>query len=687
MGRLIHLLRLFPVLLTPLGSAILTSCQLPASSRPADVREFRKNGEKSIRAQLSADGQHLGLRFLLKGKDAYATASLTKSTTALTFHQDAKAAATELGSKPATVPVFGPAVWRATADTLAFRLAPDNPKQGTLILAGGRELIAHRVEGKGRLTPLDQRPRSLKIVRSVNARTLAGEVFRDRCDALDRPGGTTGPVVLLTGTYPELVYLDRARRRLVFLTVPAEDAVGLPLQSQWDSGSHIARQLGSFIFRSNVVALLKNPFSTSRRFVASTTSIASAGIGRILSRLPDGPPPPVKPRAPMNLQEWQAELSGLCSAPQVGASLRIRLGGDEFFPDFVQAMQEARKEIDLQMYIFDNDDYAVSIADLLRKKSNEGLRVRVLMDEAASFSAANAPPESPMPADFTPPDNIVRYLRNDSSVQVRCMPMSALTASHTKIITVDRAIAWLGGMNIGREYRYDWHDMMVEVRGPLVPWIQHDFSMAWARHGWGGDFAVARRRLTSPARGAAENQPIPAGMIPVQPLYTSSSRQEIAKAQLAALNRSQQRVWVQNAYLSDDAYITALVNARYRGVDVRVVFPADNDNGIMAANNRAMVPLLRRHGIRVYLLPGMSHVKAALYDGWACVGSANFDRLSLRVNNEFSIGFSDPKTVRDLEQRLFETDFRRSREITGQPQPGPTDELMNALIRSLAGQL
>jgi phosphatidylserine/phosphatidylglycerophosphate/cardiolipin synthase-like enzyme len=107
----------------------------------------------------------------------------------------------------------------------------------------------------------------------------------------------------------------------------------------------------------------------------------------------------------------------------------------------------------------------------------------------------------------------------------------------------------------------------------------------------------------------------------------------------------------------------------------------------MAANNRAMVPLLRRHGIRVYLLPGMSHIKAALYDGWACVGSANFDRLSLRVNHEFSIGFSDPDMVSELEERLFKTDFLRSREVTGKPEPGPADELMHALVRSLAGQL
>jgi len=30
----------------------------------------------------------------------------------------------------------------------------------------------------------------------------------------------------------------------------------------------------------------------------------------------------------------------------------------------------------------------------------------------------------------------------------------------------------------------------------------------------------------------------------------------------------------------------------------------------------------------VWLYPGMSHVKAAVFDGWACLGSANWDKLS-----------------------------------------------------------
>jgi cardiolipin synthase len=77
-----------------------------------------------------------------------------------------------------------------------------------------------------------------------------------------------------------------------------------------------------------------------------------------------------------------------------------------------------------------------------------------------------------------------------------------------------------------------------------------------------------------------------------------------------------------------------------------------------------------RHGIRVYLYPSMSHVKVAVYDGWACFGSANFDKLSLQINEELNLGTSDPEIVDELMTRIFSPDFERSQELTA---PRETD--------------
>jgi len=82
------------------------------------------------------------------------------------------------------------------------------------------------------------------------------------------------------------------------------------------------------------------------------------------------------------------------------------------------------------------------------------------------------------------------------------------------------------------------------------------------------------------------------------------------------------------------------------------------------AENYAAPTLMLEQGIRVYIYPGFSHVKAAIYDGWACVGSANFDRLSLHLNRELNIASSAADFSSQVLERLFEPDFQAAPELT-----------------------
>jgi cardiolipin synthase len=155
------------------------------------------------------------------------------------------------------------------------------------------------------------------------------------------------------------------------------------------------------------------------------------------------------------------------------------------------------------------------------------------------------------------------------------MAMPALIATHTKMIIVDGRRAWLGGMNIGREYRCDWHDMMIEVTGPLVGWMQRSFARAWARHGWTGDLGelIAQFRTS---RKASAGIPVPAGAIPVRPLRGSALHSDIKDSQFAALRHARQSIWIQNAYITDshgDTFLsnvfTILAEARSKTVVIR----------------------------------------------------------------------------------------------------------------------
>jgi len=77
---------------------------------------------------------------------------------------------------------------------------------------------------------------------------------------------------------------------------------------------------------------------------------------------------------------------------------------------------------------------------------------------------------------------------------------------------------------------------------------------------------------------------------------------------------------------------------------------ASSFHGLMISSRRrsnlVLANYLLEHGVRVYFYPGMTHVKALLVDGWACLGSANLNHLSLRVCQEHNVASSDPPLPR-----------------------------------------
>jgi cardiolipin synthase len=360
----------------------------------------------------------------------------------------------------------------------------------------------------------------------------------------------------------------------------------------------------------------------------------------------------------MNLEHWECDLDQLVCKNNDRGSMMPLIDGEVFFVSMIQAIPEARESIDIQLYIFDSDDYALRIADLLTKRSRE-IKVRVLIDCLGSITAGQVPPQSGYYSHRKPPFSIANYLRQDSDIEVHALDNPWLTSDHTKLIVADHGKAYVGGMNIGREYRYEWHDMMVEVEGPIVGRLQKDFDKRWAFAGMGGDFAYALASMKRESFTGPEERD---DFIDIRPLYTRTGSAQILRAQLAAIRQANSYIYIEQPYVSEDEIISELIAARRRGVDVRIILPTRNDSGFMDSANLVAAKAFINNGVRVYGYPGMTHVKAAIYDGWACVGSANFDKLSLRINQETDLATSDRGFVGKLRRDLFEADFARSKE-------------------------
>ena len=412
-------------------------------------------------------------------------------------------------------------------------------------------------------------------------------------------------------------------------------------------------------------SVYENPVNRPVSHFASLGSLALKSTGGFLRRVAIGTTqmPALNGEIPdptyaevMDIEAFEKELDRITNTRRDTGRIRFLVDGDEYFGRLMEKIENAEQSIDIRTYIFDNDDFAVAMANSLRERS-EDVRVRIMLDSIGNMLAMQADPQS-LPVDHEHPLSMRMYIEQDSNVQVRNMTNPWFTGDHTKTTIIDRKIAFVGGMNIGREYRYDWHDLMMEVSGPVVDQLQFESDKAWSRGGLFGDFANALRFLQGKKEHADRDG------YPVRILQTRNFDSDIHKAQIAAIRNAKSHIIIENAYFSDDRTIYELAKARRRGVDVRIIIPSKGNHGPLNASNKVTINQLLEHGIRVYEYPGMSHVKAAVYDGWICVGSANFDKLSLQVNKELNLATSDSATVNALLEQVFIPDLMISREIT-----------------------
>ena len=555
------------------------------------------------------------------------------------------------------LPIHDGAEWNDVIRQVMTGLAPDGDNDAALTLVQGEEIVFYLAPGgELRVHRHEYKPAGRHVTHVVSEAE-----FSSHADALLRtryPGqdqllfqAGSGDVEL------SFVLFDFAHRQSVLIVAPPAEQGG----SLENLMRTLVRVPDTVILRGQALGALMRPVSSAARLAWFATQTAATLSPPV--HVPSGHPPEVTSRPGMDLDAWERELDDMDLPRRCPGTIVPLIDGEAFFTSLVQAVQDARKSVSIRLFIFDNDDYAVGIADLLKRRSAD-IRVRVLVDSLGTLGAGNDAPEG---AASRPSFSIARYLRADSNVAVRETPNTWLIADHTKTLIFDKRRAYLGGMNIGHEYRHEWHDMMVALDGPIVQRLQRDFDLAWAYAGLGGDLAYLR------ALGDGNQSAVASpgsNYVDIRPLYTRTFNPQVLRAQLAAMRNAKREIWVEQPYVSDDALVNALIEARGRGVDVRIVLPSSGDSRFMNSANLLAARALMRGGVRVYIYPGMTHVKAALYDGWACLGSANFDKLSLRVNRETNVATSDPVFAGRLRQELFEADFARSRELVEVPSTG-----------------
>ncbi len=345
----------------------------------------------------------------------------------------------------------------------------------------------------------------------------------------------------------------------------------------------------------------------------------------------------------------------------IATSVRLLWKGEDSFQTILDTIGRAEKFICLQFYIFKNDDTGVSISELLRQKSREGVKAYVLYDHFGSFGT---------------PRSFWREMRLEG-IKIRAShpfkwtaPLYYVHRDHRKLIVVDSKRAFTGGLNIANEYsgfhlrrrRRGWRDTGILLEGPIVNELFDTFKKSWTT--WGGE--KISFPSPSPQGGEGEGN----GCIPALPIfvYSRGGRKRMRNLLRYSIDHAQSRILLTTAYfIPSRKLIEKLETAVRRGVRVRLLVPGKSDIPAASYAGRAFFSRLLKSGIEIYTYLGeMLHAKAYLFDDrWSIIGSTNLDYQSFVYNDEGNVGILDLPFGREM-NRIFEEDLKNSVKIEGE---------------------
>lgn len=327
------------------------------------------------------------------------------------------------------------------------------------------------------------------------------------------------------------------------------------------------------------------------------------------------------------------------------ATPKMHIDGAEAYPAMERVIDNAKESLYVETFIFHDDESGRKIAQKIAKKKKEGLDVRVIIDGLGLKLKKN---------DI----RIYEYLKSEGvNVQIynkTLLGLHGINITHRKLIIADGEVGVTGGMNFGDEYEKVWHDSMTEFQGEVVQDMQREFLVDWKRAGG-----------NSPKNPPVLKAGKVYGNVPLRVVVTTAHEQkkryQIQDSTLTLIKNAKKKITFFGAYFSDDKLIDNLVEARKRGIDVELIVPKKGDSKIFDKLNELTAKKMIKSDIKFFFyLPRFSHIKAAIIDDFAVVGSANTDARSFRENQELNVIVEDPAFKQDLENRLVAKDISQS---------------------------
>jgi len=351
-----------------------------------------------------------------------------------------------------------------------------------------------------------------------------------------------------------------------------------------------------------------------------------------------------------------------------GNRVTLLFDGPATMREMMAAARAATSSINLETYIFDQDQVGNEFADVLIEKQRQGVAVNIMVDAVGAIATPAAFFERMRAA------GIRVLIFNPVNPAKAKGNWDLNNRNHRKLMVVDGKVAFTGGINISSTYansslfrskfkketadgaKVGWRDTHVKIEGPAVAPLQWSFVNLWVQQE-GGELPKAEYFPTLSAAGDKLIR-----VLAGNPEGDST----IYKALMVAIQESKKSIHITSAYfVPDQQIVDALGAAARRGVDVRLVLPGVSDHSMIRYAGQGFYDQLLRSGVKIFELQvAVLHAKTAVIDGaWSTIGSANIDRRSFLHNYELNVVVMDPAFGLAMES-AFNEDLRDSKEVT-----------------------
>ncbi|HEY4518631.1 MAG TPA: phosphatidylserine/phosphatidylglycerophosphate/cardiolipin synthase family protein [Candidatus Paceibacterota bacterium] len=348
--------------------------------------------------------------------------------------------------------------------------------------------------------------------------------------------------------------------------------------------------------------------------------------------------------------------------------ISLQFSAEEAWETQLADCASARESIYLEQYIFVDDVIGKKFLNILKDKAEQGIEVRMLLD---MFGSALFYLESRRIEEIRSWGVKLEFFNPIALWRLDNLFHWFSRRDHRKMLLVDERVVYIGSGGVG-EYMSAWHEACVRLSGIALSGLASSFNRLWLAH---KPHKLGRKSY---------NAYLGHGLS-----YVASTprvgRRIVHKQLLRAIKSARVSIVLVSPYfVPTERLMRSLSKALLRGVKVEIVLPSECDSRVLDIASRTYTRSLAKRGAQVHLFSSMLHSKYFIVDvGWAMLGSANLDNMSLLNNYEHEIVGTNEGFVKALEKNVVEL-IKMSRPLN--PSKDATlfkERLLGVLVRPL----